>query len=57
MLFGNGGAPLSGSANYAYGVFTQRSDGAIVVDAVDYQSNQPDSSFHFAVKPDGTPTQ
>ncbi len=57
VLFGNGGAPLSGSANYGYGVFTQRPDGAIVVDAVDYQSNQPDPSFHFAVKPDGTPTQ
>ncbi len=57
VLFGNGGAPLSGSANYGYGVFTQRQDGAIVVDAVDYQSNQADPSFHFAVKPDGTPTQ
>ncbi len=57
VLFGNGGAPISGSADYGYGVFTQRQDGAIVVDAVDYQSNQPDPSFHFAVKPDGTLTQ
>ena len=57
VLFGNGGAPISGSADYGYGVFTQRQDGAIVVDAVDYQSNQADPSFHFVVKPDGTPTQ
>src|SRR5215472_4355175 len=57
VLFGNGGAPLSGSGNYGYGLFEQRSDGAIQVDAMDYQSNQPDMSFRFAVKPDGTPTQ
>ncbi len=57
VLFGNGGAPLAGSANYGYGVFLQRSDGAIQVDAMDYQSNQPDPSFRFAVKPDGSPTQ
>jgi hypothetical protein len=55
VLFGNGGAPISGSADYGYGVFTQRSDGAIAVDAVDYQSNQADPSFHFAVKADGSP--
>jgi hypothetical protein len=54
VLFGNGGAPITGSANYGYGVFTQRQDGAIVVDAVDYQSNVADGSFHFAVKPDGS---
>ena len=55
VLFGNGGAPISGSANYGYGVFLQRPDGAIQVDAVDYQSGQADASFHFAVKPDGSP--
>jgi hypothetical protein len=55
VLFGNGGAPISGSANYGYGVFLQRPDGAIQVDAVDYQSGQADSNFHFAVKPDGSP--
>jgi hypothetical protein len=57
VLFGNGGAPLSGSLNYGYGVFSQRQDGAIVVDAMDYQTNQADPSFHFVVKPDGSPTQ
>jgi predicted phosphodiesterase len=58
VLFGNGGAPLSGfSVNYGYGVFSQRQDGAIVVDAMDYQTNKPDSNFHFVVKPDGSATQ
>jgi hypothetical protein len=57
VLFGNGGAPLTGSNNYGYGLFSQRSDGAIVVDAIDYQSGTADSSFHFAVTPAGALTQ
>ncbi|HEY2516055.1 MAG TPA: hypothetical protein VGI39_34525 [Polyangiaceae bacterium] len=57
VLFGNGGAPLTGSGNYGFGLFSQRSDGAIVVDAIDYQSLQADSSFHFVVTPTGTLTQ
>jgi hypothetical protein len=56
VLFGNGGAPLT-SGNYGFGLFTQRGDGAIMVDAYDYSTMKPDSSFHFVVKPDGTPTQ
>jgi hypothetical protein len=58
VLFGNGGAPLSGSSvDYGYGLFAQRADGAIVVDAMDYMTNMPDPAFHFVVKPDGTITQ
>lgn len=58
VLFGNGGAPLSGtSVDYGYGLFSQRSDGAIVVDAMDYMTNKPDPNFHFVVKPNGTITQ
>ncbi len=56
VLFGNGGAPLT-SGNYGFGLITQRGDGAIMVDAYDYSTMQADSSFHFVVKPDGTPTQ
>jgi hypothetical protein len=56
VLFGNGGAPLS-SGSYGYGLFAQRDDGAIEVDAMDYDTNKPDSSFHFVVKADGTPTK
>ena len=56
VLFGNGGAPLT-SGNYGFGLVTQRGDGAIVVDSYDYQSLKADSSFHFVLKPDGTPTQ
>ncbi len=56
VLFGNGGAPLTGSSNYGYGLFSQRSDGAIVIDAIDYQSGQADPSFHFAVTPAGVVT-
>jgi hypothetical protein len=54
VLIGNGGAPLTGSKDYGYGVFSQQSDKTITVDMVDYSSNQLDSSFHFAVNPDGT---
>jgi hypothetical protein len=35
----------------------QRSDGAIVGDMYDYMTNQPISSFHFVVTPDGTLTK
>lgn len=53
VIFGNGGAPLSGGT-YGFGLVTQRSDGTIQVDDYDYQSMQPDTSFRFAVNPDGT---
>ena len=54
VLIGNGGAPLSGSGNYGFGVYSQQSDGTIAVDAIDYASGLADGTFHFAVKPDGT---
>ena len=53
---GNGGAPLS-SKNYGFGLFSQRADGAIVGDMIDYQSGLADSLFHMVVKPDGTFTK
>jgi hypothetical protein len=56
VIFGNGGAPLTGSGNYGFGLVQQRADGAIQFDMIDYQSKQPDTSFTFAVKADGTPT-
>jgi hypothetical protein len=55
VTFGNGGAPLS-SKDYGYGLFSQRCDGAIVVDEYDYMTNVADSSFHFVVTPTGTET-
>jgi hypothetical protein len=54
VIFGNGGAPLSGSANYGFGLVTQRSDGTIQVDEYDYQTMKADTSFRFALNPDGT---
>ncbi len=57
IVIGNGGAPLTGSVNYGYGLFQQRADGAIVVDMIDYQSGAADPSFHFVVTPTGTLTQ
>jgi hypothetical protein len=54
-LFGNGGAPLSGtSVDYGYGLIQQRPDGTIQVDSIDYMTNKPDPSFTFAVKADGS---
>jgi predicted dithiol-disulfide oxidoreductase (DUF899 family) len=58
VIFGNGGAPLAYSGkDYGYGLFSRRSDGAIEVDAIDWQTGRADASFHFAVKPDGTPAE
>lgn len=57
IVMGNGGAPLTGSGDYGYGLITQRSDGNIIVDEVDYQTNAADSSFHFVVTPTGTLTE
>jgi hypothetical protein len=58
VIIGNGGAPLTNtSKDYGFGIFSQRSDGAIVGDMVDYSTLKTDSYFHFVVKPDGTLTQ
>ncbi|MGH7294260.1 MAG: hypothetical protein ACRELB_04980, partial [Polyangiaceae bacterium] len=54
IIVGNGGAPLSGGADYGFGMLSQRADGSIAVDIVDYTSGMADTSFHFAVKPDGS---
>jgi Calcineurin-like phosphoesterase len=53
VLIGNGGAPLS-SKSFGFGLFTQASDGAIVIDMIDWQSGERDAAFHFEVAPDGT---
>jgi hypothetical protein len=57
IVMGNGGAPLTGSSDYGYGLVTQRSDGNIIVDEYDYQTGAADSSFHFVVTPTGTVTE
>jgi hypothetical protein len=55
VTIGNGGAPLTGGVNYGYAIVAQRaSDKAITVDMYDYSTNQPDTSFHFAVNADGS---
>ena len=58
MVFGNGGAPLSSSNyDYGYGLFSQRCDGAIVVDEIDYMTGATDSHLHFVITPEGAITQ
>ncbi len=55
VIIGNGGAPLtSHAANYGFGLVQQRADGAIQVDAVDYSTMKRDTTFAFAVSPDGS---
>jgi hypothetical protein len=55
VIIGNGGAPLTGSKDYGFGLFDQRPDGAIQVDMIDYASGLAVGGyFHFAVKPDGS---
>jgi hypothetical protein len=53
VLVGNGGAPLT-SKDYGFAVFSQRPDGAIDVDMIDWQTGLADASFHFTVRADGT---
>jgi predicted phosphodiesterase len=54
VIVGNGGAPLTGSGNYGYGLVAQQSDGTITVDMVDYESGTMDSSFHRALTATGS---
>jgi len=54
VIVGNGGAPLTGSKDYGFGIVSQRDDGAVAVDMIDYASGLADPSFHFAVKADGS---
>ena len=54
VTIGNGGAPLTGGANYGFGLLQQRADGAIQVDMVDYSTGGADTSFRFAVNADGS---
>jgi len=54
VIFGNGGAPLSGSGDYGFGMISQQADGSVAVDMIDYTSGLSDSSFHFAVHADGS---
>jgi hypothetical protein len=55
VTIGNGGAPLTGGANFGFGLIQQRTDGAIQVDMVDYSSGKADAGFRFAVHADGSP--
>jgi hypothetical protein len=54
VIIGNGGAPLTGNKNYGFGIVSQRPDGSLTVDMIDYASGQADGNFHFAVKADGS---
>jgi Calcineurin-like phosphoesterase len=57
VLFGNGGAPVAVGSNkpFGFGVFSQRADGAIEVNAIDMTTGLADPGFRFAVKADGSP--
>jgi hypothetical protein len=57
VIFGNGGAPITNGSDFGYGLFSQRCDGAIVVDAIDYMTGATDGYFHFVATPDGALTQ
>ncbi len=55
IIVGNGGAPITSSKNYGFGLIQQRtSDSAIVVDMLDSTTKLADPTFHFAVNADGT---
>jgi hypothetical protein len=54
VIFGNGGAPITGTAHFGFGLFTMRADHAIQVDMIDADTGAPDLAFRFAVKADGS---
>jgi hypothetical protein len=54
IIVGNGGAPITGSADYGFGLVLQRADGTLQIDMIDYMSNLFDPSFRFAIHPDGS---
>jgi len=51
VVIGNGGAPISTNQNYGYALVQQLTNGNILVDMYDYQTNAKDSSFEFQVTP------
>lgn len=55
VIVGNGGAPLSGTGTYGFGLVQQLATGAIQVDMIDSSTGQPVSGFTFRVNPDGSP--
>jgi hypothetical protein len=55
VVFGNGGAPLSSSGSYGFGLVIQRDNGNIEVDEIDMNTGLADSNFRFALHPNGTP--
>jgi hypothetical protein len=57
VIVGNGGAPLSGGADYGFAMLSQQADGSIALDMIDYSSGLADSSFHSVVNPDGSPAK
>ena len=54
IIVGNGGAPATGGKNFGFAVVSQRADGTLRVDMVDFTTGQADSGFGFAIRPDGT---
>jgi hypothetical protein len=53
IVVGNGGAPLSGAANYGFVLVKRRPDAAIEFNGVDYSTGQIYATF--AIKADGSP--
>jgi hypothetical protein len=54
VVIGNGGAPMTTGQSYGFGLVNQQPDGSLLIDMIDFQSGLADSSFHFAIKPDGS---
>lgn len=54
VTIGNGGAPLVSGTSYGFALLQQRTDGAIQVDMINYETGATDPSFRFAVHADGT---
>ncbi len=54
LVVGNGGAPITGSAQFGYTVISQRADGALVI--TNYALSDGKALYSFAVKADGSST-
>jgi hypothetical protein len=54
IVIGNGGAPLTGGKNFGFALVSQKTDGNVAVDMIDYATGLADPAFSFSVKPDGS---
>jgi hypothetical protein len=54
IVIGNGGAPPNSTLGFGFALVSQRGDGTLDVDMIDYMTGLTDALFHFRVNADGS---